>query len=239
MIPKSFFSGKKILFFATFFAIFGGGIFVFSAENIPENLQKTKNPIVDCPDFSSDFYQKNEYLTAAKKDGKYFFERAVDRFSKKENAAFSRYISGFSGASLSCRLTNFSDPVFENEKKISPKTFAAEQFSEFSKFRCAMFFIRERGGLLTPENFQNFPNTEIDRRAIDAAEKRKMAAAERDLRDALSVALDEISEIALAYPIHRRLECAHEKMATQRRKLIDFLKIYAAVSASIVNISAK
>lgn len=225
------------IFVMALLIFFENQIFVFSADNSSE---EKKSIPTECPEDLEDL-KDNEYYQEAFDEEKNTFsqQKAIDLFLENQDSEFDDYIDLFSGASLTCGLSRLGTEAMQ--KKKSTEEFAEERLSDLQKINCALFRIYEHSSRIScsGEGSENNITTREDALSCNRSSKSKINQQKEYLVNTMQIALENLDEMILSYPLHKQLECVHEGLIEQREKMIKILRIYAPIQASLVNASSE
>lgn len=201
-------------------------------ESSDDDLASTDTFSVECPANS-----ENEYYNAAfgGGDSGISVDAAIDLFLTNQDIAFSDYISQFSGASLTCGLSRLGEESMSNLSIQTPQEFSDERSADLRMIDCALFALGQDGRPFACPTASDDPTIVLgvsEALGCDATMRRSLGQRREDLIITMKILLEEIDELVLAYPLHKQLECLHEEILSQREKLLEILKLYAAIRAS-------
>lgn len=181
---------------------------------------------------------QNPYLNAAFMEDReaYNYFTAVQQFLVDQDEAFSGYIESLSGTDLRCGLSRPDVDDALADRRIEPlPQFAAERFRELRQIDCALYHMRETGKLICPYGEEEIVMPLTDAFACEKRTRENIAKARTDLRMATRIALLQIDEMAMAWPLHKRLECLNDKLTDLRKQLIEFLTVFAKLPPALIN----
>jgi hypothetical protein len=204
---------------------------------LPQAVLPTTEPEnLEC----SSVNQDNPFLEAAttydENDNEiYNIEWAIDEFLMVQDENFAERIEEFTSTSqgFGCDL---SEPEVESATAdhgiTPPDEFAAERIPELRQLDCAFEKILRSGKPLCGAKIQQLGDAYT---CDEQYRKWKLESKRKMIRMAMQSAIIQMDEMAIAWPLHKRLECVNEKLADQRVNLLKFIKPYAKLPAAFIN----
>lgn len=181
---------------------------------------------------------KNPFLAAAwdSERESYHYTLALDSFLEGQNEHFKSYIESLSGTDLKCGLSRDDAPSAMADRKIQPlPRFAADRLFELRQIDCALQEMSITGRLICPESTEPGKISRLGVFNCEERMRKEIASVRADLKMATQVALIQLDEMAIAWPIHKRLECLNENTIDLRKQLIEFLGIFAKLPPALIN----
>ncbi|QQS59423.1 hypothetical protein IPN35_00845 [Candidatus Peregrinibacteria bacterium] len=208
-----------------------------TSENILDNPEKW-----DCEKINGENNDQNTYLTEALQEngdeekGRYVPEKSIALFQKNMDTAFSEHIKRFEDEDVGCDL---SDPEGESSLEDHhiplPEDFATTQYLEFRKLDCAFEAMKASNRILCDKE-ETMSSGEIFQ--CDADVREGTLPRERDLlKRSLDIALRHTSELSIAWPLHKRMQCVNESLARERELLVEIIEMLAKIQKAIPNLA--
>lgn len=162
------------------------------------------------------------------------YEKGVEEFLKKRDEDFAKRFDLFAGTELRCDIKKGAEQqsLFELKGIETPIEFTQKQMLLWLSYDCALQDLEK-----DPKAYCTSEGTAESNMILncDTRERAKIAQVRKNLLLAMKLALTQINEMSLPYPLHKRLECLNTHLVEQRRVMIDFVEIFAKVAQSLPN----
>jgi hypothetical protein len=181
---------------------------------------------------------KNPFLAAAwdAERESYSYAQAIDLFLEGQNEHFSSYIETLSGTDLKCGLSRDDVPSAMADQRVQPlPLFAADRLTELRQIDCALQEMSITGRLICPLSPDSGRLSRLEVFNCEERMRKEITRARADLKMATQVALIQLDEMAIAWPIHKRLECLNENMIDLRKQMVEFLGVFAKLPPALIN----
>jgi len=238
---------------ALFILLFGGlSASYFLADTTDLSVQKTSDdvktaadslgekssdiPLIDenIGDCTSLDKKRQQTFEEAKKSFEEGYEKGVEEFLKKRDEDFAKRFELFAGTELRCDIKKGSEQqsLFELKGIETPLEFTQKQMLLWLPYDCALQDLEDDPKAYCTSGGVAGTNAILN---CDTRERAKIAQVRKNLLIAMKLALTQINEMALPYPLHKRLECLNTHLVEQRRVMVNFVDIFAKVAQSLPN----
>ena len=201
-------------------------------------ISKSTNPIV-----TNNWNEKEQRFDIA---------AAVDAFIEHQDDEFSQRQRDLLGTNLHGTLANIKTAdVYADAGIDNPQIWVSKRLIELRQFECAVQLMLVSGQPLAKLRYNDGKLHERSERSelisikldkLDQQIREQHQAAARlhnDMRLTMTVLLDEINAIHLAYPLHKRLEQLVGQLGAQVDILLKYSKLFSEFPRGFINSSTQ
>ncbi len=182
--------------------------------------------------------ERNPYLEMAQNPETQFYDNyrvVVDEFLTRQDELFAERFDELKGSSLQCDLSRSDVPSAFADKRIEPlPNFVSARLFELRQADCALFHIKNSLEVLCDQT----TNISYERLfECDTDTKQRIEKMRQDLRIAMQLAIMQLDEMTLAWPIHKRLECLNESLIEFREIFVKIVEQFSKFPKAFINAS--